>query len=103
MIIINDYTHGHSQGTTALYIYIQYSRLSEEEDFHELIVICGNFTLKLFTLGIKKIVLSKYFKVDKRMKQDNSLGNGDAVLPSSSGSLTQMLPSPHELMLLMTI
>ena len=81
----------------------QYSLFIEEEHFHELIVICENFTLKLFTLGIKKIALSKYFKVDKHVKEDNSLGNSDVVLPSSSGSLTQTLPSPHELMLLMTI
>ena len=45
----------------------------EEENFQELIVICENFTLKLFTLGIKKIALSKYFKVDKHVKEDNSL------------------------------
>ena len=82
---------------------ILYSRFIEEENFHELIVIYENFTLKLFTLGIKKIALSKYFKVDKRMKEDNSLGNSDAILPSSSGSLIQILPSPHKLMLLMTI
>ena len=68
MIIINEHTHGHPQGTRALYIYILYSRFIEEENFHELIVICENFTLKLFTLGIKKIALSKYFKVDKHVK-----------------------------------
>ena len=39
------------------------------------------------------MALFKYFKVDKRVKEDNSLGNSDAVLPSSSGSLTQTIPS----------
>ena len=37
------------------------------------------------------MTLFKYFKVDKRVKEDNSLGNSDAVLPSSSGSLTQTI------------
>ena len=39
------------------------------------------------------MALFKYFKVDKRVKEDNSLGNSDAVLPSSSGSLTQTIPA----------
>ena len=39
------------------------------------------------------MALFKYFKVDKRVKKDNSSGNSDAVLPSSSGSLTQTIPA----------
>ena len=39
------------------------------------------------------MALFKYFKVHKRVKEDNSLGNSDAVLPSSSGSLTQTIPA----------
>ena len=39
------------------------------------------------------MALFKYFKVDKRVKEDNSLGNSDAVLPSSSGSFTQTIPA----------
>ena len=39
-------------------------------EFHKLIAIHENFTLKLFTLGINKTVLFKYFKVDKHMKDD---------------------------------
>ena len=42
---------------------------------------------------MNKMALFKYFKVDKRVKEDNSLGNSDAVLPSSSGSLTQTIPA----------
>ena len=38
-------------------------------------------------------MLFKYFKVDKLVKQDISLGNSDAVLPSSSRSLTQTILS----------
>ena len=38
------------------------------------------------------MALFKYFKVDIRVKEDNSLGNSDAALPSSSGSLTQTIP-----------
>ena len=37
------------------------------------------------------MALFKYFKVDKRVKEDNSLGNSDAIFPSSSGSLTQTI------------
>ena len=39
------------------------------------------------------MALFKYFKIDKRVKEDKSLGNSDAVLPSSSGSLTQTIPA----------
>ena len=35
------------------------------------------------------MALFKYFKVDKRVKEDNS----DVVLPSSSGSLAETIPS----------
>ena len=41
----------------------------------------------------RQMALFKYFKVDKRVKEDNSLGNSDVVLPSSSGSLTQTIPA----------
>ena len=39
------------------------------------------------------MALFMYFKVDKHMKEDNNLGDSNAVLPSSSGSLTQAMPS----------
>ena len=39
------------------------------------------------------MALFKYFKVDKRVKEGNNLGNSDAVLPNSSGSLTQTIPA----------
>ena len=39
------------------------------------------------------MALFKYFKVDKCMKEDNSLSNSNTVLPSSSVSLTQAMPS----------
>ena len=39
------------------------------------------------------MALFKYFKFDKHVKEDNSLGNSDAVLPSSSRSLIQTIPS----------
>ena len=39
------------------------------------------------------MALIKYFKVGKCVKEDNSLGNSDAVLQSSSGSLTQTIPA----------
>ena len=39
------------------------------------------------------MALFKYFKVDKHVKEDNSLGNSEAVLPSSSGSSTQTIPA----------
>ena len=42
----------------------------------------------IYLIGINKIAWFKYFKVDKCMKEDNSLGNNDAVLSSSSVSLT---------------
>ena len=54
--------------------------------FHESIAIRENFTLEIFILGINKMALFKYFKADKHVKEDNSLSNSDAVLPSSSGS-----------------
>ena len=38
------------------------------------------------------MALFMYFKVDKHMKEDKSLGNSNALLPSSSGSLTQAMP-----------
>ena len=71
---------------------------SKEKIFHkfyELIVICKNLTLEIFTLNINKVVLFKYYKVDIHVKEDNSLGNSEAVLPiaSSSGSLTQKILS----------
>ena len=43
--------------------------------FYESIAIHENFTHKIFTLGINNIELFKYFKVDKLMKEDNSLGS----------------------------
>ena len=39
------------------------------------------------------MTLFKYFKVDKCMKEDNSLSNSNAVLPSSRRSLTQAMLS----------
>ena len=66
----------------------------KEKNFHEFyesFVICEKFTLKIFTLGINKMALFKYFKVDKCVKEDNSISNSNAVLPSSSGSLTQAM------------
>ena len=62
---------------------IPYNMFFEGENFHkfhESIVICENFTLVIFN----KIVLLKYFKVDKHMKEDKSLGNGNTILPSST-------------------
>ena len=51
--------------------------------FHESIVICENFTLEIFTLEINtKWCCLKYFKGDKRVKEDNNLGNSNTVLPS---------------------
>ena len=61
----------------------------EEENFHkfhELVAICKNFTLKMFTLGINKISISKLTNIWKKI----IVGNSDAVLPSSSWSLTQI-------------
>ena len=66
----------------------------KEKNFHEFyesFVICEKFTLKIFTLGINKMAPFKYFKVDKCVKEDNSISNSNAVLPSSSGSLTQAM------------
>ena len=62
-------------------------------EFHESIAIRENFTLEIFTLGLNKMALFKYFKVYKRVKEDNSLGNSDAVLTSSSGCSTQTIPA----------
>ena len=59
----------------------------------ESIDICEKFTFKIFTLSINKMALFKYFKVDKCVKEDNSLGNSNAVLPSLGGSLTQAMLS----------
>ena len=70
------------------WLVFQEGNFHEFHEFHESIAIHENFTHKIFTLGINNIELFKYFKVDKYMKEDNSLGNSDAVLPSSSGSLT---------------
>ena len=75
---------------------ILYSEFFEGENFHEfhkLIAICENFTLEIFTLGINKMELFIHFKVDKCVKEDNSLSNSNAVLPSSSRSLTQTMLS----------
>ena len=61
--------------------------------FTNQIAIREKFTLKIFTLDINKMVLFKYFKVHKHVKEDNSLGYSNAVLPSLNGSLTQAMPS----------
>ena len=49
------------------------------------------FTLEIFTVqrAFIKMALFKYFKVDKRVKEDNS----DVVLSSSSESLAKTIPS----------
>ena len=73
------------------YVYIPYSRFFEGENFHELNTIREIFTLEIFTIqrAFIKMALFKYFKVDERVKEDNS----DVVLPSSSGSLAETIPS----------
>ena len=45
-------------------------------------------------------MLLKYFKVDKHVKEDKSLGNGDTILPSSTEQIFDTNHTiPHELIL----
>ena len=44
-------------------------------------------------LSINKWQLFTYFKVEKCVKEDNSLDNSNAVMQSSRNSLTQAIPS----------
>lgn len=41
------------------------------------------------------MALLKYFKINKRVQEDDSLNNSDAVWPNPSGPLAQSIPSPQ--------